>query len=336
MRYLLLLIASLSYLPSAFALDQEKLLDSFFSVVMIRGYNTDGGMSYGSGVIVAPNKVLTDCHIFRQSKQPWVSRGEDTYTISSVQADRYYDMCLVTADNLPYKAAVLGTASTLKKGEQVLAIGFSNGMPAPLTAFGELKSLYPLNGGNIIRTNARFALGASGSGLFDDKGHLIGINTFKTPGQNAYFYALPIEWLAELQKQPIETSFPINGKTFWEEEEAQKPFFMQIAVPEIQEDWPKLAEIAELWTKSEPNNTEAWYELGLANERMGRADVAEKAYRKSVAIDASNSDSLFRIGVIASEKGNAKEVHDINLVLLDLNKDLAEEFSKAVGCKTEC
>lgn len=336
MRYLLLLIVSLGYLPSTYALDQEKLLDSFFSVVMIRGYNPDGGMSYGSGVIVAQNKILTDCHIFRQSKQPWVSRGEDTYTISTVQADRYYDICLVSVDNLPYKPAQLGSANILKKGEQVVGIGFSNGMSAPLTAFGELKSLYPLNGGNIIRTTARFALGASGSGLFDGKGRLIGINTFKTPGQNAYYYALPIEWLANLEKQPVETSFPINGKTFWEEEEAQKPFFMQVAVPELQEDWPKLARVSESWTKSEPGNTEAWYELGLANERMGRTSEAEKAYRKSVAINKANTDSLFRIGVIASEKGDQEEVHAINMALLDIDKDLAEEFSKTIGCHTEC
>ena len=335
MRYFLILIASLSYLPSAFAFDQAKLLDSFFSVVMIRGYNIDGGMSYGSGVIVAPNKILTDCHIFRQSKQPWVSRGEDTYVITSVQADRYYDTCLVTAD-VPYKPAVIGSASTMKKGQQVVAIGYSGGMPAPLTAFGELKSLYAFNGANIVRTNARFALGASGSGLFDDNGHLIGINTFKTPGQNAFFYALPVEWLAGLEKQPVETAFPITGKTFWEEEEAQKPYFMQIAVPEIQEDWPKLGQISELWTKNEPNNTEAWYELGLANERMGRTNEAEKAYRQSVAVNAGNTDALFRIGVIASEKGDKKEVHAINLALLDIDKDLAAEFSKTVGCNTEC
>lgn len=336
MRYLLLLIASLSYLPSAFALDQAKLLGSFFSVVMIRGYNTDGGMSYGSGVIVANNKVLTDCHIFRQSKQPWVSRGEDTFTISSVQADRYYDACLVTVDNLPFPPAVIGSANKMKKGQQVVAIGYSGGMPAPLTAFGELKSLYPFNGANIVRTNARFALGASGSGLFDEDGRLIGINTFKTPGQNAFFYALPVEWLAGLEKQPVETEFPITGKAFWEEEESQKPFFMQIAVPEIQEDWAKLGQVSELWTKNEPNNTEAWYELGLANEHMGKTDDAEKAYRKSVAINASNTDALFRIGVIASEKGDKNEVHAINLALLDIDKELAAEFSKTVGCNTEC
>ena len=47
------------FTPIAQALDKEKLLGSFFSIVMIRGYNPDGSLAYGSGVIVAQNKVLT-------------------------------------------------------------------------------------------------------------------------------------------------------------------------------------------------------------------------------------------------------------------------------------
>jgi tetratricopeptide (TPR) repeat protein len=74
----------------------------------------------------------------------------------------------------------------------------------------------------------------------------------------------------------------------------------------------------------------------MANERMGRTDEAEKAYRKSVSINSSNTEALFRIGVIASERGDKKEVHAINLVLLDIDKELAEQFSQLVGCKTEC
>ena len=43
-------------------------------------------------------------------------------------------------------------------------------------------------------------------GLFDMDGHLVGINTFKTAGRSsAFFFSLPIEWLAILEKQPIET-----------------------------------------------------------------------------------------------------------------------------------
>ncbi|MEZ0315606.1 MAG: trypsin-like peptidase domain-containing protein [Methylophilaceae bacterium] len=327
---------SLIFTSPTYAYDRDKLMGSFLSIVMVRGYNPDGSLAYGSGVVVGENKVMTNCHIFRQTKQPWVSRGEDTYAIVSVQADRYHDVCLLTADNLPFKPIPLGKASDMTKGQEVVAIGHSSGTPAPLTSAGTLKSLYDYNNGKVIRTSARFAMGASGSGLFNSEGQLIGINTFKSPGRSAYFYALPVEWLAELQKLPVETKFPIDGKAFWEEEDLQKPFFMQMAIPEIKQDWAKLAEVAERWTKAEPGSTEAWYELGHARENMGIKTEAEQAYRQSVALDAHNTDALFRIGVLASEKGDKIEMHSINLALLDIDKELADEFSKIVGCATQC
>jgi hypothetical protein len=69
---------------------------------------------------------------------------------------------------------------------------------------------------------------------------------------------------------------------------------------------------------------------------MGLKTEAEQAYRQSVALDANNSDALYRIGILASEKGDKTEMHSINLSLLSLDKDLADEFSKAVGCPTQC
>lgn len=336
MRHLILLLAALSFTPAAQAYDKAKLFDAFLSVVMIRGYNPDGSLAYGSGVVVAQDKVATNCHIFRKTKQPWVSRGEDSYYITSVKADRYRDLCLVTTSGLPFKPAEILKQADLQKGQEIVAIGHSSGVPAPITSIGVLKSLYPYDNGNILRSNARFAMGASGSGLFDAQGRLLGINTFKTPGRNAYFYALPVSWIDDVEKQAAETTFPIDGMAFWEEEDAKKPYFMQIALPEIREDWPKLAEIAERWSKAEPASTEAWYELGNAQEHMGRLDEAEAAYRQSVKLLPNNTDALFRLGVMASEKGDTAQVQSINASLLALNKDIAEEFNKAITCKDQC
>jgi serine protease Do len=337
MRYFLILIACLSYLPSVHAYDRAKLLESFFSSVMVRGYKDDGGLAYGSGVIVGKNKVLTNCHTFRHTRQAWVSRGEDSYQIKSVQVNRWHDLCLLQTEDMDIKPVRLGSAESMKKGQQVISIGHSSGVATPLTSNGAVKSLFEMDNGKIIRTTARFALGASGSGLFDTEGRLIGINTFKTGGRNAYFYALPIEWLAELETREHETVFPIRGDAFWEGIVPDTmPYFLQIAGPELTEDWKKLAEIAGRWVKSEPDNSDAWYELGLANEKLGNKAEAEKAYRTSVALDETNTDSLFRIGVLASEKGDTAEMHAINIALKDIDQAIADEFSKSVGCPTTC
>ncbi len=86
-------IAFILFTNQVHAYDRVKLLKSFFSIVMIKGYTSDGSMAYGSGVVVGPNKVVTNCHIFRKTPDPYISRGEDTYRITQVQANRYYDMC---------------------------------------------------------------------------------------------------------------------------------------------------------------------------------------------------------------------------------------------------
>lgn len=330
------ILLSLGLPNVAMAFDRALLFDAFNSIVMVRGYNPDGSMAYGSGVVITKTTVLTNCHIFRNTKQPWVSRGEESYAITGVQADRYHDLCLLTTDPLPLTPAKIGSSTNLRKGQELVAIGHSSGSPAPINSVGTVKSAYPYeSNGYVVRTNARFAMGASGSGLYDGEGHLIGINTFKTPGRAAYFYALPVEWLDDLQKLTVETQFPINGKAFWEEDDDKKPYFMQMALPELNKDWTKLAAVATQWTKDEPNNTEAWYELGHAEENMGHLKEAESLYDKALAISAGNSDALFRLGVIANNRGDQAKVKEINMTLSQLDADIAQEFTDAVSCKAD-
>jgi len=335
MRLAVIFTSLFTLIPHAFAIDQEKILKATYAVVMVRGYNANGGLAYGSGVVVAKNKVMTNCHIFRSTKEPWIARGEDVYHIDSVQADRYHDLCLVTA-TLPFTPAPIGNGNEIKRGQEVLSIGHSNGVPAPLTSSGAIKSSYEFEGGKIIRSTAQFRMGASGSGLFDLAGNLIGINTFKTPGKPAYFYSLPVEWLVNLEKQPVETKFPIEGKTFWEEEDSKKPYFMQIALPEINKDWPKLEQIAQQWINKDNNNSDAWYELGVAQENLNKLDDAQKSYEESIKLDGKNIESLFRVGAIAKTRGDKKMVHAMLVAITNIDQDLAYQYSEMLGCKEEC
>ena len=332
-----LIAATVATIQPAYALDNQKMLDAYFSVVLVRGYNTTGGLAYGSGVVVGDKKVITNCHVLRATKQPWISRGEDTYSINSVKVDAWHDLCLVTTDAIPFKPATIGKSTDLKRGQEIVAFGHSNGVPSPLTSSGVIKALYDSDEGKVILSTARFAMGASGSGLFDMEGKLVGINTFKTGGhQSSIYFALPIEWLAQLEKQPEITAFPISGKALWEEDEDKKPFYMQVAVPETRGDWPKLATVAQKWTENEPKSTEAWYELGLGLENSANLDGAEKAYKQALNLDSGNFDALMRLGSIAKTRGDTTEMHRIQLALNDINKDAAAEYSEMLGCDKAC
>ena len=324
------------YTGNAWALNQDQLMSSFLSVVMIRGYNEAGGLAFGSGVVVGDNEVVTNCHVLRRTKQPWVSQGEDTYSVTAVKADRWHDLCLVTTFGMPHKSVPMGKSTDLKKGQEVIAIGHSNGVPAPLTSAGVVKSIYDLDQGKVILSSAQFRMGASGSGLFDTEGRLVGINTFKTSGRNSFYYALPVEWLNSLKNKPTETNCPSTGTALWEEEEDKKPIFLQVAIPTIKEDWRKLFDVASEWTKKEKNNAEAWFELGLANEHLNNLSEAEKAYRQSTKLDNQNTDALLRLGFIAKTKEDKNEIKNIQEQIAKINPELLEDYYQLVGCSKPC
>lgn len=336
MHRVLVILAALLVSPAANAFDQQSLMRVFFSIVLVRGYTDNGSLAYGSGIVVGENQVATNCHVLRKTGQAWVSQGEETYAIVSVHVDALHDLCLLNTERLPLQAVTLGKSADMRKGDSIVSIGHSNGVPAPLTAHGQVKSVYPFGNGNVMRTNARFSLGASGSALFDGQGRLIGINTFKTPGRAAYFYAVPVEWLSETEKLPVRTKFPVTGQAFWELPDDEKPFFMRVALPRLNEDWPKLHEISQRWIKAEPENAEAWYEFGAAQEGLNRPEDAEKSYRHATALNPGHSEALYRLGMFASLRGDRDEMRNISVMLAKIDAEMAEEFNKAVGCASIC
>lgn len=318
------------------AFDQAALMKAFFSVVLVRGYNDDGSLAYGSGTVVAENQVATNCHVLRKTKQAWVSQGEESYAIVSVHADPWHDLCLLNTVPMPLQPTPLGKSADAQRGEIVIAIGHTSGVPTPQTSRGTVKSLYPFENGHIVRSTARFNLGASGSGLYDDEGKLIGINTFKSPGRAAYFYSLPIEWLDELRKIKPRTKLPINEQAFWELPDDEKPFFMQVALPQLNEDWSALLEISQKWADAEPLNEEAWYGLGVAHKGLGHTDQALQMFAKALKLDPNHPDVLYQLGLMASARGDVEEVRKTQRLLDKLDVDLAAAFNEASKCASQC
>lgn len=294
-------------------------------------------MAYGSGVVVAENAVVTNCHVMRATKQPWVSRGEDSYSITAVRADAWHDLCLVTTHNLPFKPVPRGNSLSLTRGQEITAIGHSNGAPAPLTSRGEIQGLYPTSSGNMIRSSAKFLMGASGSGLFDMQGRLVGINTFKTAGRGgSIHFALPVEWLETLEKMPVSSDFPISGKALWEEDEEKKPFYMRAAVPESRQDWVTLEKISTQWTQQEVSSADAWFSLGLSQQSLKHFEAAAISFDKAVALDNQFVEAWFRRGEMAQLLGDVQTVHVVETRLQQIDPLLVTAYQAYLGCGPDC
>ncbi|MES2012617.1 MAG: trypsin-like peptidase domain-containing protein [Pseudomonadota bacterium] len=327
-----LLVLSLIITPQAHAFDQQMLIKVFFNIVQVHtANNSNTDMGLGSGVIVADNRVLTNCHVLKKAETAWVSQGESNYSVEGVQINGHQDLCLLTTKDMPLKPADIGSIKDLKTGTEVFAIGHSSGISAPTTSRGQIKALYPFEGSQIIRSSARFSMGASGSGLFDDQGKLVGINTFKSFGRIAYFYAMPADWIENLKTLPLQPIAPFAQTAFWEDGE-HSPFFLQAAMPEIQNRWPDLLKVSQSWIASEPDNAEAWYEQGLAQEGLGLDEAARLSYEKTTALNQRHSDALFHLGMLASKRGDRTEVHKISIALADIGSEIAEDFNLATGC----
>ncbi|MEX2481391.1 MAG: serine protease [Gammaproteobacteria bacterium] len=91
--------------------------------------NKDSFVGQGSGVVVKPGRVVTNCHVLKGAQAAGVFyQGElyDGVTVIDVNLSR--DLCLLNAVGLPAPPIRLGTVSTLRIGQPVFAIGAPQGL----------------------------------------------------------------------------------------------------------------------------------------------------------------------------------------------------------------
>ncbi|EEF25288.1 conserved hypothetical protein [Ricinus communis] len=314
----------------------QLVLQVHQAVVQVHVEDKHGEHGLGSGVVVAPDYVATNCHVLANARGVLAAQGEDNYFPVALKADWRHDLCLLKFERLPLKPITMGDTSQLHYEQSVFSIGHSNGSVAPIITFGKVKAIYPLDDSRVIRTSSAFRMGASGSALFNDDGVLVGINTFKSPGRNGYYYALPVEWIKRLIDGPEVALTATTESPFWDVPEPQRPYFMRIVPPLQAENWGELGQLAAAWSQQEPTNAEAWYNLGLAEEHQGKSTDAEAHYRKAMEINPQHAGALYELGLMASRQGNQAEMHRVVTALAGLDGEMADELKQAAGCSAQC
>lgn len=293
------------------------------SIVKVHAFTKTGGHSVGSGVVVAENLVATNCHVLSNARGVNITARGDTFTPVAVKEDWRHDVCVLRFEFLPLQPAVLGDSENLSYEQPIFSIGFPGGPPKVLTTYGNIKALYALDDSFIIRTSAAFMMGASGSPIFDEAGKLLGLNTFKSPGRNGYFYGVPVKWVKALLTAPESQKLSKVGQPFWDAPEDQRPYLMRVVIPMQNGEWSDLKHIAQAWVKQEPNSAEALYYLALAQENLGDAQQAQLQYAQALNLNPKHSASLLGLGRIARQQGNANEVQRVSGLLKDLDSEAA-------------
>jgi TonB family protein len=190
-------------------MDAEQVFDrAASSVVTVESHDANGVMmNFGSGVVVAPGEIITNCHVVRDGALFHVKKEGHSAPAYLHFSDKARDLCQLqaaqaTSFTRPVRAIM--AMSDLRVGQRVYAIGAPRGLEVTLSD-GLISGLRHSAGGSVqlIQTTAPVSPGSSGGGLFDQDGRLVGITTFILKESQNLNFAVPAMWVQELQsKQP--------------------------------------------------------------------------------------------------------------------------------------
>jgi serine protease Do len=311
----------------------EFLYELKQSMVKIGTTTKSGGHGFGTGVAVSKDHVVTNCHVLGNANGISISKWGTEYPAESLQADWKHDLCILKVQYADLKPIVMADSSKLSYEQQVISISMPADSPAPFVALSTVKALYAYDDEQVIRTQAAFAIGASGSPVFDYEGKLIAISTFKSPGKNAYYYNMPINMVRDLLKTESVPLNSVHAAPFWDAAENDRPFFMQIVLPYQNNRWQDVQTVAKNWVKKEPASAEAWYYLAKAVQNLGDLAAAKTHFNKALSLQANHPATLQAIAGIAQAEGKQDEADKIRVTLKDINPQLLEEFGADSGAQ---
>jgi serine protease Do len=289
---LLLLPLLAAQAPVRAALDQAAYVSLATSVLRVEAPRQRGGFALGSAVALEADKVVTNCHVTRDALEIHILRGGLRYPARWQAADVVRDLCLLDVPGLGARPVALGAAASLSIGQPVTALGYTGGLGIQ-NSTGEVVQLHRHDGGRVIQSNNFFNSGASGGGLFDDDGRLVGILTFRLRGGASHYFAAPVEWVAQMLSDTQRGSFrkvmPLDTQQlpYWQAGTSAQPRFLQAAALKSNDRWAELEALARDWLRAEPDDAEPWQLLATALARQGRTDEAGAALQRAGAITAS-------------------------------------------------
>jgi hypothetical protein len=308
--------------------DRRSLILLGRSVLRVEAEGAGGRLLLGSGVVIAKERVITNCHVMRDASNISVVQAGSRWTVQSQAVDTERDLCVLQVPGLPSSPVILGSAGSLREGQELAALGHTGG-PALQISGGSVVALHHWGGNFVIQCSNGFTSGASGGGLFDRDGRLVGILTFRLPGGRTHYYAVPADWLIdspELRMRFAQVR-PHDGLSFWQQPVGAQPLFLQAATLERTEQWDALLQLADRWAHEDGADAEPLYLRALAYENLGRDAAAVQNWQRSLDVDPRYSRSWARLAQLYLRTGQATQAQHAIESLTALNPGLALEVS---------
>lgn len=180
------------------------------SITVVLGFDgSDQQILQGSGVVIEPERVITNCHVVRNAEILKVRYASRIYPARLEYGDQdpTRDLCKLMVPQLEAPPVALGDSRTLKVGKRVFALGAPLGLELSLSE-GIVSGLRSHQDAAYIQITTPISPGSSGGALFDEAGELVGLTTFGAIiGQNVNF-AVPVEWVKDLPNRPRTAYLP--------------------------------------------------------------------------------------------------------------------------------
>lgn len=154
----------------------------------------------GSAVAISDNELLTNCHVTGDLAEVRIARAKDEMPARVVSRNADADRCVLRTDTKLAKWVTVRPYDDIKVGERAITIGTPQGLELT-AAEGIVSSKRVYNQTRVVQTSAPISQGSSGGGLFDARGHLLGITTFYfRGGQNLNFAVAAEEYAQEREE----------------------------------------------------------------------------------------------------------------------------------------
>lgn len=308
---------------------QEFLYQLKESLVKVNTTTKSGGHGFGTAVAIDKDHAVTNCHVLGNSNGVSITKWGTEYPVDSFQADWKHDLCILKVTYADLKPVEMGDSSMLNYEQPLISISMPTDSPAPYVALSAIKALYPMDEEMVIRSQAAFSIGASGSPVFDYAGRLVGISTFKSPGKNAYYYNVPVNWVKKMSNTPDIALNAPHDNPFWDAPEEQRPFFMQIVLPFQNNRWQDVQAIATDWAASEPGSAEARFYLGEAARQQKEDAQAMMHFQQALRLHPNHPSTLQSMAQLLQKQGKASDVERIRLTLKEINPELLDGIEAA-------
>lgn len=233
----------------------------------------------GSGVVVAPGRVITNCHVVQEAVAIQVRAGDKIWSATVASMDTPRDLCQLDVPGLTAPAAKIRGYREVQIGEPIYAVGNPLGFGLAVSA-GLVSSIAQHKGELRLFSSAPISPGSSGGGLFDSKGRLIGVTTGFYPGAQNLNLAVPADWIAELPARGV-------PKVVAPASAPDPDWPGQSETHRIAGEWAKLAAWSRRWHEAYPKSAEAGSYLGFALLKLNQAEEA-----KQVLLAALQNDPL--------------------------------------------